>query len=448
MQSTALAIVQKLQAAGYTAYYAGGAVRDIILKHEPEDIDIATNAKPEEIEALFAKTYSIGKNFGVILVQEEGHHFEIATFRSDAGYTDGRRPDAVLFTTAEEDALRRDFTINGMFYDPITKEIHDFVGGQADLKNKILRFIDDPEQRIQEDYLRILRAIRFKNRFGLTFDTASQKALEKHNSLIIGVSAERVREELSKMLVHPHRKKTFEDLVNFGILEHIIPEFTFLEGVPQPQNYHSEGNVLIHSLLVISELSAMPSVELAWAALFHDIGKGPTLSYEGERIRFPCHAEEGEKVAKKILTRLKFSKFSSSKICWLIRHHHIFDQFAEMKHTTKLRYFDEPFFEDLLLLHRADVFGCIPLSPDVHHLREKDLAQVQQEYETAHFENLLPSGNPELLTGAEIMKLLKIAPGKEIGVLKEELRDAQLRKEVSTKAEAEDWIRKFYNARS
>lgn len=443
MQNTALSIVTTLQNAGYTAYFAGGAVRDILLGIESDDIDIATNAKPEIIEDLFEKTFAIGKHFGVIMVEENGHHFEIATFRSDASYTDGRRPDAVLFTTPEEDAFRRDFTVNGMFYDPVAKKIHDFVGGQEDLKNKILRFIGNPNERIQEDHLRILRAVRFKNRFGLDFEESTRIALNRHASLIISVAAERVREELTKMLLHPTRSQAFRDLEDLEILTHIIPELSKLKTIDQPKNYHSEGDVFTHSLLVIDGLPENPNAELAWAALFHDIGKAETVVHEEDRIHFPDHAEEGERISKKILKRLKFSNYSYGKITWLVRNHHLLDQFDEMKWATKLHYYDHPFFEDLLHLHKADLFGCIPLLPSFHLEGEAHLKKVREEYEHAHFQNLLPSAQEELLDGKEIMEILNISPGGYIGIVKKALRDAQLNNQVRDKETAREWVRIF-----
>ena len=444
MQQTAVTIVKTLQKSGHAAYFAGGAVRDILLENDPDDIDIATSAKPDEIEDLFEKTFAIGKHFGVILVEEEGHHFEIATFRSDAGYSDRRRPDAVLFTTAEEDALRRDFTINGMFYDPVTEEVHDFVGGQKDLQDGILRFIGNAEGRIQEDHLRILRAVRFKNRFNLEFEKETSSALKKHSSLIVAVAAERVQTEMTKMIVHPHRKQAFQDMVDLDILTHIIPEVTCLSEVPQPKNYHSEGDVLTHTLLVLDHLPEKPNAELAWSALLHDIGKKNTLQYEADRIHFPKHPEMGEDVSKQVLKRLKFSKFSWGKITWLVRHHHLLDSYDDMKWVTKLHYFDHPFFEDLLDLHSADLFGCIPLDPHFHFQGEKHLKKVREEYEHAHFENLLPSAQEEFLSGKEIMDILGIPAGKEVGEIKSALRDAQLSNEIRTKEEAMKWIQQNY----
>ncbi len=444
MEQTAISIVKTLKKAGHTAYFAGGYVRDILLDHEPDDIDIATNARPEEIEKLFRKTYSIGKHFGVILVEENGHHFEIATFRSDSGYSDGRRPNAVLFTTAEEDALRRDFTINGMFFDPISRKIHDYVGGEKDLQMKTLRFIRDPDERINEDHLRILRAVRFKNRFGFTYDKKSEAALKKNAGLISRVSVERIQDELTKMLVRPTRKNSFEDLFHFQILHVILPELLELKNIPQPENFHAEGDAFIHTMLVIQELPEKPSPELAWAGLFHDLGKAETLTFEGSRIRFPYHAEAGEKIAKKILKRLKFSKTSEWHILWLIKYHHLFDEWEQMKWHTKIRYFDNPFFDDLIHLHRADLFGCIPLIPDYHKLGEEKLKTITEEYERAHFMNLLPSAMPEHLSGNEIMEILSLSPGWQVGEVKKNLRDAQLMGEVKTKKGAIAWVKRKY----
>lgn len=444
MHTIATNLVKTIQQNGYTAYFAGGAVRDILLGQEPVDIDIATSAKPEEIEALFAKTFAIGKHFGVILVQEAEHHFEIATFRSDGGYSDGRRPDAIYFTDAKEDALRRDFTINGMFFDPVTNTLHDFVDGQKDLEAGILRFIGNAHERLQEDHLRILRAVRFKNRFGLTYDQQATEALQEHASLIVAVAGERIREELTKMIVHSKRRQAFADLKQFGILEHIIPDLSILKTIPQPENHHSEGDVFAHSLLTIDQLPENPNPELAWAALLHDIGKGTTLSYQDTRIRFPHHAEEGEKIAARIMKQLRFSKFSTAKIRWLIRHHHLFDEYDDMKHVTKLHYFDHPFFEDLIALHEADLFGCIPKTPEIHKAGEEHLAHIKEEYEDAHFQNLLPSAQEELLNGEEIMNLLNLKAGKQVGYVKEKLREAQLEGKIGDKNAAEEWLRENF----
>ena len=449
MQKTAITIVKKLQDNGFEALFAGGCVRDLLLKKDPEDYDIATNAKPEEIEDLFEKTYPIGKHFGVILINENSHHFEIATFRSDAGYSDGRRPKYVTFTNAKEDALRRDFTINGIFYDPITKQFHDYVGGIQDLKRGLLRFIGNAEERIREDHLRILRAIRFKNRFNLEYGPNTKKALKLHESLILGVSAERIRDELNKIIIHNSRRQAFEDLIELDILEEIIPELLALKNIHQDPDYHSEGDVLTHSLLALEKVPLKETdnysllithCSLYWATLLHDIGKAKTFKYAEGRIQFHKHQEVAIEMARKILNRLKFPNASKKKILWLIHNHHLFDQFQEMKETKKLQYFDHPYFPDLLRLHKADLLASVPKDLKNRKKAEEQLYEIEAEYLLAHKEKHLPSHLPELLTGKEIMEILKLPAGEKIGQIKAQLRELQLEKKIKTKEAAYKWL--------
>ena len=411
-------------------------MRDMILKLDPEDFDIATSAKPEEIEKLFKKTYSIGKHFGVILIEEAGHHFEVATFRSDSGYSDGRRPDYVAFTSAKEDALRRDFTINGIFYDPVAEVFHDFVGGKSDLKRGILRFIGDPNKRIQEDHLRILRAVRFKNRFNLSYCNETKEALRKHASLVVGISAERIFSELSKKIVQEKRVAAFKDLDEFGILKVVLPEVDALKNVPQDKDMHSEGDAFVHSLNALGKVQENASLELFWAALLHDVGKADTVKYQDGRIRFLRHQDVGIAKVKDVLRRLKFSKFSRDKICWLIHHHHIFDDFPKMSRVKKLHYFDNPHFADLLELHHADILGAVPADFSGRAEVESQFFEIKAEFLTAHAGRELPSHHKELLTGGEIMEIMGISAGEKVGVLKGRVREWQLEKIVGTKGEA------------
>lgn len=453
MQNTAIQIVKKLQNKGFQAFFAGGCVRDLILKKEHEDIDIATNATPEEIENLFEKTYPIGKQFGVILIEENRHHFEIATFRSDSGFSDGRRPDFVTFSTAKEDALRRDFTINGIFYDPLKNEFYDFVEGKKDLKKGILRFIGNSSERIQEDHLRILRAVRFKNRFNLQYETETQKALKQYSELVNQVSPERIREELNKIIVQKNRKKSFEDLKKLGIFENILPEITDLESVEQPSDFHSEGNVLKHTFLVLDQLGKNENLELYWSALFHDMGKLKTFSKEKGQIHFYQHQDVGAEMVKKIGCRLKFSRKSIRKISWLVGHHHIFDQFYEMRLATRLKYYDHPFFKDLIKLHRADILGCIPedLSLKSRKKTLEGLKIIEENYEYAHHSKILPSHKKEFFSGKEIMEILEIPSGEKVGEIKEKLREMQLEGELETKELALEFLKKLkkkYQARA
>ncbi len=284
MQPTAIAICRKLQAAGFEAVFAGGAVRDKLMGMDSGDIDIATSATPDEIEALFAKSYAVGKHFGVIIIEEAGHHFEVATFRSDGGYSDGRRPDAVFFTDKKEDALRRDFTCNALFWDPVAEELFDFVGGEQDITDRVLRFVGDPDARINEDFLRILRAVRFKNSLGFTYGPRLEEALTRHASLVSQVAAERVKTELEKMLAHPSRIAAIHDLERFGLLQIILPEVAALRAIPDA---HRDRDVLEHTLECLQQLPADSSSTLIWAVLLHDTGKALTLTRKGDRNHFP-----------------------------------------------------------------------------------------------------------------------------------------------------------------
>ncbi len=408
MKNTATKIVEKLQKADFESYFAGGCVRDMILKKDHIDIDIATSARPEEIENLFKKTFPIGKSFGVILIKENDHHFEIATFRSDSGSSDGRRPDAVFFTDAQEDALRRDFTINGIFWDPIKKEFHDFVHGRSDLRRGILRFIGEPEKRIKEDFLRILRAIRFKNRFDLEYEKETQQALKKHASLTTQVSAERIQDELTKILRHPSSREAFKDLRDLKILEKIIPELADLEHVPQDKVYHGEGNALNHTILCLSKIDNKSEDEVFWAVLFHDLGKVQTVKYCCGRIHFFGHQDIGETIVLKILKRLKFSRKKRDNITWLVKNHHIFDQFNQMRLVKKFKYFDHTQFENLCAVHRADILGSIPYDYKTRETALKELSIIEENFRFARSEQILPSQKKELLTGKEIIEFCNI----------------------------------------
>nr|MBP7057048.1 CCA tRNA nucleotidyltransferase [Candidatus Gracilibacteria bacterium] len=265
MKAAALTILEKLRQSGFEAYFAGGSVRDMLLGKPAKDYDIATSATPDQIETLFAKTRSIGKHFGVMLVEEAGHHIEVATFRADSDYSDGRRPDGVTFTTAQEDVKRRDFTINGLLYDPIEDKVLDFVDGQIDLKEHLIRFIGNPADRIQEDSLRILRAIRFKNRLGFRYHPDTFEALRQYSHLVTRVSSERIRDELNFLLLDASRSDSIRDLHEFGLLQILLPEIEKLRGVTQPFEYHTEGDAFEHTLHALESIGKTTNLTLVWA---------------------------------------------------------------------------------------------------------------------------------------------------------------------------------------
>lgn len=445
MKATSIQIIEILKKAGHKAYWAGGCVRDMLLGIEPKDFDIVTSAKPDEIEDLLEHTIPIGKKFGVILAIQNGHHFEIATFRSDSGYSDGRRPDAIEFTNAEEDAFRRDFTINAMFYDPTEDKIMDYVDGQVDMRDKLVRFIGEPEERIKEDNLRILRAVRFKNAYNMQYHPETYQAIKKHVSLVENVSAERVRDELNKMIMGANSAQAFEELFEIGALQILIPELCKLKGLAQPLKYHNEGDVWDHSKYALDSLTneelgedplpeEPPSVALKWAVLMHDIGKYDTFSVDDERIRYDHHAEVGADIAKKILKRLKFPKKDIERVHWLIEHHMMVVPLFEMNDARKRHWFLEPGFEELLEVYRADAMGIIPRDLSQYHelkrLYKHEIAKLK----------MMPK---QLISGKEIMKTLNLKPGEKVGKIIGEIKNKQLSGEIKNTKEAREYLKKF-----
>ncbi len=432
MMPTSIEIIKKLKKAGFEALWAGGCVRDILLGIKPKDFDIVTSATPDQIEKILKKTIPIGKKFGVILAIENGHHFEIATFRSDSGYSDGRRPDAVTFATAQEDALRRDFTINGMFYDPTNDQIIDYVEGQKDLEAKLIRFIKDPNQRILEDHLRILRAIRFRNEFNFQYEPATYTALANHTSLVIDkVSKERVAVELNKMMMSGSAVQAFEDMEDIGVLKVILPELQRMKGVPQPLQYHQEGDVWDHTMQALASLPPTASLPVRWGTLLHDIGKPETFELK-ERIRFDHHAEFSKKIAHNILTRLHFPKKFMEEVEWLVEHHMMMVQLVEMPEGRKRRWFLDPYFLNLMQVFKADAQGTTPTDLALY---EKILKLYRESIEK------MPHPPKPLLSGEDIMSILQLKAGKKIGEIIDELKEKQLACEIKTKKQALAWLK-------
>lgn len=439
MHSIATQIVKTLQKAGHKAYFAGGCVRDMLLKKEPKDYDIATSALPEQIEKLFTDTYPVGKNFGVLHVMENGHTFEIATFRSDSGYSDGRRPDAVIFSHPEEDAKRRDFTINGLFYDPLAKEIHDFVGGQNDLSNKLIRFIGDPHQRILEDHLRIIRAVRFKNTLEFGYHPDTYAALRKHAQLADKVSWERVRDELNKIIVARRAPVAFEDMQDTEILPYILPELEACKGVAQPPQYHYEGDVWTHLMNALTALNerdvtAIEPISLLahWAVIFHDIGKPETFKI-AERIRFDEHSERSAEIAERIMRRLHFSRHDIEHVSWVVRHHFMMQELLNMPIGRQRHWFLDARFPDLLLLFYADAAGTTPTDLSLYF-------KVKAAYEQCleHF----PKRPQPFLNGEDVMQVLGLKAGPVVGSILDEAMEKQLAHELKTREEALEWLGK------
>ncbi len=434
MKNTSIAIVKTLQDAGHTAYWAGGCVRDMLMGTHPKDYDIATSASPDEIEDLFEDTYAIGKAFGVITTVQNEHNFEIASFRSDSGYSDGRRPDAVEFSHPAEDAKRRDFTINGLFFDPINEEIHDFVGGQDDIKNKLIRFIGDPHERILEDHLRIIRAVRFKNTLDFGYHPDTYHAIKKHAQLADKVSWERVGDEMNKIIMHENAPVAFEDMQDTGVLPYVLPELEECKGIAQPAIYHHEGDVWTHSMKALASLAPLtPPVSLIarWAVLLHDIGKPQTFAVK-ERVRFDDHPQVSAEIAERILRRLRFPRKVIEEVSWAIEHHFMMQQLLEMPVGRQRHWFLDPKFPTLLTVFYADAAGIEPLDLSLY---EKVLAAYDECLE--NFE-----AKPEpLITGEDIMKILGIPPGPEIGKIMDEAMEKQLAHEFKTREEAMEWLK-------
>ncbi len=436
MQPTSVKIIKKLKKAGFEAYWAGGCVRDMLLGIKPKDFDIVTSAKPDEIEKILNHTLPVGKEFGVILAIQNGHHFEVATFRSDSSYSDGRRPDAVFFTNAKEDAKRRDFTINGMFYDPVEDQVIDYVEGQKDLDARLIRFIGNPHERILEDHLRVLRAIRLKNVLDFQYEPKTYEAVSKHAALLIDkVANERIRDELNKIIASPNAVKAFQDLEDTGVLKIILPEIQKMKGVAQPYKYHKEGDVWTHAMQSLASLSKdeNASLSLRWATLLHDVGKPDTFTLK-ERIRFDTHDRKSRDISHQILTRLRFKKQFIDEVCWLVEHHMMVLPLLEMPPGRKLHWFHHPYFKNLLALFESDARGTTP-----QHLEWID--EIKKQYHQALKD--MPKLPRPLVDGEDVMKILGLKQSKEVGDILEKVREQQLGGELKTKKEAMTWLKKF-----
>ncbi len=433
LRCTAVNMIKKLRSEGYQAFFAGGCVRDMLLGRPPKDYDIATSALPHEVEKLFKHTIAVGKAFGVIRVRLDGHEIEVATFRTDEIYHDGRHPSRVQFSTAQEDVQRRDFTVNGLFYDPIQRTVLDFVGGQSDLRKGILRAIGNPKKRFQEDHLRLLRGIRFVAQLGFKMEPKTRKALTVLASKIRFVSAERVRDELNKLLLAPDATKGLRLLSRCGLMRWLLPEIEAMHGVPQPRAYHPEGDVFVHTLRVIDQLD-QPDVRLVWAALLHDVGKPPTFEkscVRGRiRIRFPEHARVGAKMAGKILRRLRFSNADREMIVEMVANHMTFKDVKAMRLSTLKRLLARFTFNEELALHRADCMASHRNLGNIRFLRRR-LKEIS-------LEEIKP---PKLIGGKDLIKL-GLKPGPLFGQILKAIEEAQLEGRIHTHEEAIDFVKK------
>ena len=418
-------VIRTLRAAGHEALLAGGCVRDLILGRPPKDYDVATSARPEQVVALFPKALTVGAAFGVVVVVEEAVEVEVATFRSDRGYTDGRHPDAVAFTSAREDALRRDFTINGMFLDPETGAVTDYVGGQEDLNACVVRAIGDPRLRFGEDHLRLLRAVRFAAELGFEIDPATAAAIKELAGKISLVSGERVAAELKRMLttLPDGRRRGLVLAADLGLLAVILPEVAAMHGVKQGPTVHPEGDVFVHTTLCVAELRE-PSFELAMAGLLHDAGKPRTALMREGRWTFYGHADVGAKNAEEACARLRLSTLETRRITWLVREHMKLMNAAEMRVARLKRLMAEDAFEELAELWRAD---CIASGGNAGPYEA-----LMAQYRALAHEEVKPAA---LVTGDDLIGL-GFTPGPAFREILDEVYDAQLEGRVPSKPQA------------
>ncbi len=428
----AIEVVRRLRTAGFQSLWAGGCVRDLILGQVPADYDIATDATPEQVIAVLPyRTVPVGISFGVVRVLDPRHHgieVEVATFRSDGAYVDGRRPESVVFGSPQLDAERRDFTINGMFLDPLSDEIIDYVGGQEDLKRRLLRAIGEPEERLREDKLRVLRAIRLAARFQLQIEPKTEAALRSMAGDVVAVSAERIAQELRRMLVHPTRVRAMNLALDLGVVAAILPPVVLMRGLFQGTPMQPEGDLWDHTMLVLSLLPDDPSFTLAFAALLHDVGKPKSIKLDGGRPRFPNHEQAGARIAAQLCRGLKLSNAERERITWLVAHHQDLGEARKLRESKLKRILAEPGIDELLAIHKADALASIGLTEDIdyceYYLRE------------------LPSGPidpPPLVTGHDLVSH-GLEPGPAFGGILDQIREAQLDGQIHSKRKALAWL--------
>jgi poly(A) polymerase len=451
LKDFATSIIQTLRQQGFQAYLVGGCVRDLLLGQEPADFDIATSATPAQVMEVFPETYAVGAQFGVVLVplpeeqrkEEElqgkegsptqANAIEVATFRSDLGYSDGRRPDEVRFSLdPRADVARRDFTINGMMLDPLTGEVLDYVGGREDLEASIVRTIGDPEQRFAEDKLRMLRAVRFAARFEYEIEGSTFSAIQDHAHRIQVVSRERVRDELTRMLTEGHARRAFSLLDQSGLLKEVLPEISAMKGVEQPVEFHPEGDVFVHTLLLLDHLPQPCPAALAWGALLHDVGKPATFRRAPDRIRFDGHVDVGVKIAEEICRRLRFSNQDTAQVLALVDNHMRFGHVTRMKESTLKRFLRMPEFDQHLALHRADSLASHGNLSTYDLIRAK-LAEIPEN-------KIRPT---PLVTGDDLISA-GYMPGPKFREILESVEDAQLEGRLASQDAALDFVRREF----
>jgi poly(A) polymerase len=417
-------IAARLRDAGHQAFFVGGSVRDRILGKSPHEVDVATDATPDQVQALFPRTVAVGAAFGVIVVVDDEINTEVATFRTDGGYQDGRHPDAVVFSDPEHDAERRDFTFNALFYDPTREVLIDYVNGLEDLKAGIVRAIGEPERRFAEDYLRMLRAVHFTARFDFQLDDATADAIRQHAKHITAISPERIGAELTKMLTGPNAHVAFRLMDELELLPEILPEISAMKGVEQPKQYHPEGDVFVHTLLLLEKLDNPPPA-LGWAALLHDVGKPPTFTINDRGYEaFPSHASVGAKMTEEILRRFRFSNAHIDAVREMVYYHMSFADVKNMRQSTLRRMLARPTIEEELELHRIDCLSSFGKLDHYHFVKDAREAFAN--------EPVLPD---PLVTGKDVIAL-GIQPGPEIGKFLAVIRDQQLEGQLNSREEA------------
>ncbi len=446
LKETAIGVVRHLKEKGFTALFAGGCVRDMLMGIVPEDYDIATDARPDDIIDMFRRTVPVGVQYGVVLVMEKEFEFEVATFRSDGTYSDGRHPDSVTFCDARGDALRRDFTINGMFYDPIEEKHFDYVEGEKDLKSQLVRAIGEPFERFDEDKLRMVRAVRFACRFNFKIDEKTVEAIKKYHDKVLNVSMERIRDELRKILTGPGPHKGIEMMDDLGLLDKILPEVTAMKGVEQPENFHPEGDVFVHTMLTLAKLdedrkpgdigeehhlhsndtdkkNLFYSWELSMAVLLHDIGKPVTFEI-ADRIRFNNHDNVGAKMAEKICDRLKMSNAEKERISWLVKMHLYLRHAQQMRLSKLKRLFAHEGYPELAELYKVDSLASTENLDDYNF--------CQNMFEQLEEEEIKPE---PLINGNDLISL-GLQPGPIFSKILDTIKDEQLEQKITTKKEA------------
>jgi poly(A) polymerase len=445
----AKSIVETLRRRGFQAYLVGGCVRDLLLQREPKDYDVATDANPQQVMEIFPDAYAVGAQFGVVLIPfpdqdpergladtvSKSQTVEVATFRSDIGYSDGRHPDEVQFSRdPREDVVRRDFTINGMLLDSVSNEVLDFVGGRKDLAEGIIRAIGAPERRFQEDKLRMLRAVRFASRFEYEIEPATFAAIQELADEIHVVSRERVRDELTRMLTEGHAHRAFRLLDETGLLENILPEILAMKGVQQPSEFHPEGDVFVHTLMLLDHLPQPCPMTLAWGALLHDVGKPPTFRVAADRIRFDDHVEVGVKMAEEICQRLRFSNDDTEQILALIQNHMRFGHVMRMKESTLKKFMRLPRFDEHMALHRADVLashGNLGAYEYVQQKRNEIPPQMMRPLKLVTGDDLIAAGH---------------TPGPKFREILNAVEDAQLEGRLLSRDQALEFVHRQFPA--